>query len=189
MRFISNKYPNSDLIVILHGQYGSLNQPLVRNIFERLKDLNKKVVLFEFSYVQTGQSFDPDQTTEAKELKDFLKTQKHKSLTIIAHSNAIFITLVLWEMKVKIDGLVLLGFPLMQSAETPKEMALMLQQINNYGNICIIQAKKDEYTSLNYVRKFLKKCKLRIELLTLDGNHHFEGFEAQVGETVKKFLQ
>lgn len=155
----------------------------------KVKNLNKKAVLFEFSYVQAGQSFDPDQTAEAKELKDFLKTQKYKNLTIIAHSSAIFITLVLWEMKVKIDGLILLGLPLMQSEETPKEMASMLRKINNYGNICIIQARKDEYRSIDYVRSFLHKFKLKIKLIILDGDHHFKGFEEQVGKTIQEFLQ
>lgn len=190
MRILSNNNKsNSGLVVILHGRYSNINSTLVKNIFNAIKNIDKRVVLFEFSYVRKKVQPDPEQIIEAKELIYFLHKQKYKDLTIVAHSNGGFISLVASTMGLEIDRLIFLGISSVQKEETSKIIASMLKSIARKGIISIIQATEDEYTSLLQVKNFLNFNKLKVGFITMPGDHHFTGYEYIIAEKVKSVLE
>lgn len=185
MRTISNNKRSSKLVVILHGLKSNIDSTLVRSIFNELKDLDKRVILVEFSYVRKKKQPDPDQIVEARELVDFLKAQKYKELTVVGHSNGGFVALVAKTLKLKIDCLVLLGISSVEKKETAQIIAGILKEI---PAVIIIQGEKDEYLPASAVRDFLTTFKLKGELVVVAGDHHFRGYEHVVAKKVRVAL-
>ncbi len=184
MRFISSHIKNDNLTLILHGQFGRLDTPLEKSIFTSLSKKGVNVTLLEFSYVKDKYLYGPDQESQVKDVKRILKLNSWKNLTLIAHSNAIFVVLVLWEEGIKIKNLFLLNPPKMKNRTTPQETAEMLRDIQHTGKTCVILGKNDEYGSKQYMESFLQKYNLPTKLVEIFGNHNFEGYEQQVAGLV-----
>lgn len=128
MKIITNNKTGSNLVVMLHGLNSDINSILMKSIFQTLRVLGKKVILFEFSYVGENRPPDPDQITEAKELIKFLEIQKYRNLTVIGHSNGGFIGIVAVNFGLKVDHFIFLGVSSIQKKRTGQIIAKILKK-------------------------------------------------------------
>ncbi|MBI2010747.1 MAG: hypothetical protein HYS89_00710 [Candidatus Colwellbacteria bacterium] len=189
MEELNNAVESDELVLILHGASKGINSEPVTSIFNRLKTASKRVSAIEFSFITKKTDPDPDQIVETEELENYLKAQRYKRLTVIAHSNGGLVALVATTRGLVINHLILLGLTSVTKEGTKQIIAEIVRKITSEGNrVTIIQPENDPYSTPLEVKNFINEFDLDVELYTIPGDHYFRGAEPKLSDLIYELV-